>query len=57
MTTWFAISKWFINNTFECLHSKCFSILQSCNAHRFAKFYVTDHSTSAISSCHKTFAI
>jgi len=35
-----------------------FKVLQSCNARWFArKFYVTDHSPSAMSSCHRAFAV
>jgi len=35
-----------------------FKVLQSCSARWFArKFYVTDNSSSAMSSCHKTLAV
>ena len=35
-----------------------FKVLQSCDAGRLAgKFYVADHSSSAMSSCHKAFAV
>jgi len=35
-----------------------FKVLQSCDARWFAgSFYVTDHSSSAMSSCHKAFAV
>jgi len=34
------------------------SVLERCDARWFAgKFYVTDHSSSAMSSCHKTLAV
>jgi len=35
-----------------------FQVLQSCDARRLAgKFYVTDHSSNVMSSCHKAFAV
>jgi len=35
-----------------------FKVLQSCDAGRLAgKFYVTNHLSSAMSSCHKTLAV
>jgi len=35
-----------------------FKVLQSCNAGRLAgQFYVTDHSSNSMSSCHKDLAM
>jgi len=36
-------------------HSKCFSLLQICNARKYTgNIYVTDHSSNPMFSCHKT---
>ena len=39
-------------------HSKCFSVLQTCNTRTLTGlFYVTDHSSSSMSSCREVFAV
>jgi len=38
--------------------ASAFKVLQSCDAGSIAgKFYITDHSSSAVCSCHKAFAV